>query len=44
MPIPELRIVSPTAIVGYGFQESSLERVLEKNPHLIACDVGSTER
>ena len=43
MPEAELRIVSPTAIVGYGFQESSLERVLQKNPHLIACDGGSTD-
>ena len=39
----ELRIVAPTAIVGYGFQESSLERVLRKDPHLIACDGGSTD-
>jgi hypothetical protein len=39
----ELRIVAPTAIVGYGFQESSLERALLKNPHLIACDGGSTD-
>ena len=39
----ELRIVAPTAIVGYGFQESSLERVLQKDPHLIACDGGSTD-
>ena len=39
----ELRIVAPTGIVGYGFQESSLERALQKNPHLIACDGGSTD-
>ena len=39
----ELRIIAPTAIVGYGFQESSLERALEKDPHLIACDAGSTD-
>ena len=39
----ELRIIAPTAIVGYGFQESSLQRVLEKDPHLIACDGGSTD-
>ena len=39
----ELRIIAPTAIVGYGFQESSLERMLEKDPHLIACDGGSTD-
>jgi hypothetical protein len=43
MPDQELRIIAPTAIVGYGFQESSLERMLEKNPHLIACDGGSTD-
>ena len=39
----ELRIIAPTAIVGYGFQQSSLERALEKDPHLIACDAGSTD-
>ena len=39
----ELRMIAPTAIVGYGFQESSLERVLQKDPHLIACDGGSTD-
>ena len=43
MSEPELRIIAPTAIVGYGFQESSLERALEKDPHLIACDAGSTD-
>ena len=43
MADPELRIISPTGIVGYGFHESSLERVLQKNPHLIACDGGSTD-
>ena len=39
----EIRIIAPTAIVGYGFQESSLERALQKDPHLIACDAGSTD-
>ena len=43
MPKSELRIVAPTAIVGYGFQESSMERMLQKDPHLIACDGGSTD-
>jgi hypothetical protein len=43
MTEPELRIVAPTAIVGYGFQESSLERALQTDPHLIACDGGSTD-
>jgi len=43
MSQPELRIIAPTAIVGYGFKESSLERALKKDPHLIACDGGSTD-
>ena len=43
MPGQELRIVAPTPIVGYGFQESSLERTLQKDPHLIAADGGSTD-
>ena len=43
MSEPELRIIAPTAIVGYGFKESSLERALKKDPHLIACDGGSTD-
>lgn len=39
----ELRILSPTAILGYGFPISSLRAGLERNPHLIAVDAGSTD-
>lgn len=39
----EVRILSPTAILGYGFPESSFEAGLERRPHLIAVDAGSTD-
>ena len=39
----ELRILSPTAILGYGFPAESLENGLARNPHLIAVDAGSTD-
>lgn len=39
----ELRILSPTAILGYGFPIDSFERGLEKDPDLIAVDAGSTD-
>ncbi|MBD3241509.1 MAG: acyclic terpene utilization AtuA family protein [Chitinivibrionales bacterium] len=39
----ELRILSPTAILGYGFPESSFRRGLARRPHLIAVDAGSTD-
>ena len=39
----ELRIYSPSGIVGYGYKEESFARALEKDPHLIACDGGSTD-
>lgn len=39
----ELRILSPTAILGYGFPRESFERGLEKEPDLIAVDAGSTD-
>ena len=29
--------------MGYGYREESFRRALEKNPHLIACDAGSTD-
>ena len=37
------RVLSPTAILGYGFPEKSFRRGMEKNPHLIAVDAGSTD-
>jgi Acyclic terpene utilisation family protein AtuA len=39
----EVRILSPTAILGYGFPESSFEAGLQREPHLIAVDAGSTD-
>ena len=39
----ELRILSPTAGLGYGFPEESLEEGLKRNPHLIGVDAGSTD-
>lgn len=39
----EVRILSPTAILGYGFPRESFERGLDKDPDLIAVDAGSTD-
>jgi hypothetical protein len=39
----EFRVLSPTAILGYGFPEESFARGMAKDPHLIACDAGSTD-
>ncbi|MBT6144703.1 MAG: acyclic terpene utilization AtuA family protein [Gemmatimonadetes bacterium] len=39
----ELRILSPTAILGYGFPVRSLERGLARDPHVIAVDAGSID-
>lgn len=39
----ELRILSPTAILGYGFPLASFQAGLERDPHVIAVDAGSTD-
>ncbi len=39
----ELRVLSPTAILGYGFPARSLESGMAGNPHAIAVDAGSTD-
>lgn len=39
----ELRILSPTAILGYGFPAASFEAGMVKAPHVIAVDAGSTD-
>ena len=39
----EFRILSTTAILGYGFPVSSFEAGIARNPHLIAVDAGSTD-
>lgn len=39
----ELRILSPTAILGYGFPVKSFEAGMKRCPHVIAVDAGSTD-
>jgi hypothetical protein len=43
MSLTELRILSPTAILGYGFPLSSFQAGLDRDPHVIAVDAGSTD-
>ena len=40
---PEFKILSPTAILGYGFPEESFRRGMAEKPDLIAVDGGSTD-
>lgn len=42
-PSDELRVLSPTAILGYGFPVSSFEAGLAEQPDVIAVDAGSTD-
>lgn len=37
------RILSATAILGYGFPEASFAEGMKRDPHLIAVDAGSTD-
>ncbi len=39
----EIKILSPTAILGYGFPRSSWEKGLQAKPDLIAVDGGSVD-
>lgn len=39
----EIRVLSPTAILGYGFPVASFEEGLRREPHVIAVDGGSTD-
>ncbi len=39
----EFRILSATAILGYGFPEASFAAGMARKPHLIAVDAGSTD-
>lgn len=39
----EYRILSTTAILGYGFPIASFEEGMKRKPHLIAVDAGSTD-
>ncbi|EBT5359857.1 DUF1446 domain-containing protein [Salmonella enterica] len=42
-PTNEIRILSPTAILGYGFPETSFNRGIALKPDFIAVDAGSTD-
>lgn len=39
----EFRILSTTAILGYGFPRASFDEGMKRRPHLIAVDAGSTD-
>lgn len=39
----EYRILSTTAILGYGFPKESFDEGLKRAPHVIAVDAGSTD-
>ena len=39
----ELRVLSPTAILGYGLPMESFEEGMKRMPHVIAVDAGSTD-
>lgn len=40
---PPFKILSPTAILGYGFPEESFRRAMAEKPDLIAVDGGSSD-
>lgn len=39
----EFRILSTTAILGYGFPKESFDEGMKRKPDLIAVDAGSTD-
>ena len=39
----EMRVLSPTAILGYGFPMDSFEEGIRRKPDVIAVDGGSTD-
>jgi len=41
--VNEIRVLAPTAILGYGFPRESFERGMAASPHVIAVDGGSTD-
>ena len=38
-----IKVLSPTAILGYGFPLESFEAALARNPDVIAVDAGSSD-
>lgn len=43
MGLDPYKVLSPTAILGYGFPEKSFQKGMEQGPDLIAVDAGSTD-
>ncbi len=41
--LEEIRVLSPTAILGYGFPMASFDAGLALDPHVIAVDAGSSD-
>jgi hypothetical protein len=41
--VEEIRVLSPTAILGYGYPRESLEEGMRRRPDAIAVDGGSTD-
>jgi len=41
--LQEVKVLSPTAILGYGFPDASFQRGLSMQPDAIAVDAGSTD-
>jgi len=41
--VKEFKVLSPTAILGYGFPLESFEEGMRRNPDVIAVDAGSTD-
>lgn len=39
----EIRVLSPTAILGYGFPLESFQEGMKRKPHVIAVDAGSSD-
>lgn len=39
----EIGVLSPTAILGYGFPRQALDEGMRREPHVIAVDAGSTD-
>lgn len=39
----EIRVIAATGMLGSGFLESSFARGIALNPHVIACDAGSSD-
>ncbi len=39
----EMRVLSATGMIGYGYLESSLREGLRREPHFIGADAGSTD-